>query len=99
MITSNNRPSATSLSVSGAHALQAGEVELDQLETPATLRRGLAHFRSRPLRLLQIARRPHNIRAMRHQRTRRFYAETGRNARHQNPFTLQLDARKDIFRR
>jgi hypothetical protein len=36
---------------------------------------------------------------MRHQRTRRFYAETGRNASHQNPFTLQLDARKDIFRR
>jgi hypothetical protein len=36
---------------------------------------------------------------MRHQRTRRFYADTGRNSRHQNPFTLQLDARKDIFRR
>jgi hypothetical protein len=36
---------------------------------------------------------------MRHQRTRRLYAETGRDARHQNPFALQIDACKDIFRR
>jgi hypothetical protein len=35
---------------------------------------------------------------MRYQRTRRFYPETGRDARHQNPFALQIDACKDIFR-
>src|SRR6202051_2231823 len=98
MITSNNRPSATSLSVAERTLFRLA-VKLYQLETPACLRRGLADFRCGPPRLLQIARSPHNTRAMRHQRTRRFYAETGRNARHQNPFTLQLDARKDIFRR
>jgi hypothetical protein len=41
--------------------------------------RGLAHFRDCPLSLLQIARRAHIIRAMCNQRTRRFYAEPGRN--------------------
>jgi len=77
------------IGVGARHPLAgARAVELDQLKGCAVLRRDLADFRSRSLRLLQITHRTHNIGSTRYQSTRRFYPETGRDARHQNPFAL-----------
>jgi hypothetical protein len=82
---------------SGTHALQVREVELDQLKTCAGFLRGLAYFRGCPLRFLHVTRCAHHVGAMRHQRTSRFYTETRRNPRHQNPFTLEIGACENIL--
>src|ERR1700678_1758561 len=61
---------------SGAHTLQAGEIEFNHLEARSTLCRGLAHFGGSPPCLVQIARCAHNVRAMGRERTCCFYTET-----------------------
>ncbi len=72
-----------------SHTLQIREIQFHKLKT--------LDIRRRRARLLQIACGPHNLCAMRCQRSGRFYSQTSRHSRHQDPLALKIYSSQNIF--
>jgi len=76
----------------GTHAFQVGKIEFHQFETSAIGRGVFPHLRGCSFGLVEIPRRAYNLSAVCCQGACRFYADSGRNTGHENPFALQIYA-------
>src|SRR5580704_4016817 len=89
-------PARQEFAGAGADALQAGQIERDQLEA-ATIPRGvLSHLRGRAFGFLKVPRCSYNLRAAGRESPRRLNADTCGHAGDENASSVQIDPRQNI---
>ena len=80
----------------GAHALERGEIQLDQLQ-PAAVRRLSPDLGRRPLRLGEVARGADHLGAMGRERAGGLHAQAGRHAGDEHALSAEIDTRQHII--
>jgi hypothetical protein len=81
----------------GTHALEIGEVELNELKASTIGRSVLPDLRRRCFSLSQIPCRSHNLRAVR--RKRSFDSKSGGDTGNKHPLAMQIDPRQNLIGR
>src|SRR6266850_488195 len=91
-------PLCQQLLSAGSHALEAGQIQRNQLEASTGSHSIFSDLCGRRFGLFQIARRAHHICAMRGQRSCRLNAQPCRNAGYEDSFALQIHAGQNLIR-
>jgi hypothetical protein len=83
-------PALAMMTSNGSHALEAGQIQFNQLQTAAIRRSILSYLDRGGFGFGQIARGANNMRTVSRKRTRGFDTKSCRNARDENALSSEI---------